>query len=156
MALPFPPLEQLSVAIESAINYTIQQITDAIHDALISVYNWIIGGIEWIINYIRGLMPFIITTVLTWTTIYKSVTSETMSLEKKVVSVFTAPFVSYVVGVLFDNLLPKAIRLPRFALPPRLVVEALADTVAYTSYTKMVTKTYIVEAEADTEAQIYY
>jgi len=156
MTLPFPSLEDIINTVQQSISYTVNTIYDSVRDALIEFYNWLMSSLEWLLNYIRGYIPYIIAIVLTWTATYKFATSENMSLTKRITGILLSPFIGLLGAGIIDGLLPRTVTLPRWTYPAILSVETIQETEAYISYMIRSTKTYLVEAEQPTEAQIYY
>ena len=149
------PLNEVVEAVEEAISYAVEQVYTRVRDALIATYNWLMASIEWVLNYIRGYIPYIVTGVLTWTMIYKFTTSERMSIEKKIVGIASAPFLAYISGVLIDSFLPREVRLPRWTYPAKMIAEGDIPIDAYASYMLRHIVVYYVRADAETDAFIY-
>ena len=156
MTLPFPSLEDLVDAVRSAIDYVINVIYTTVRDALISFYNWLMGSIEWLLNYLRGYIPIIVTIIVTWNALYKLYTNPNISIEKKILGIVGTPIASVLVGGIIDGLLPREIRLPRWSYPPLCIASTYAYTMAKTEYVIIGLAGYVGEAYAETEARGIY
>ncbi len=156
MTLPFPSLEDLVSAISSTVDYIVNIVCNTIRGALIDFYNWLMAGIEWLLNYIRANLPFVISVVLTWTALYKSITAENIPLTRRIMNILTAPLFSMFALSLVDALLPREIKLPRYSYPALAIASVYAETEARAEYIIRHRTGYVVEAEAETEARAIY
>ena len=107
----------------NSVMYWVFRIGKAIVNAFISVYNWIIGGLEWLYNSMR---PHLVKVLTLWFTFFgekRIIHSDTASLKKKIVGVFATPILSYLASEIICSFLPMEISLPR--------IEPLPEDIEY-------------------------
>ena len=96
-----------------SLTYWIGVIWKRVYNALVSFWNWILGGLEWIYNSIRPYLTNIITLWMTYYGIRKIIGSESMSVKNRVIGLFVTPFLSYIASEILASFLPNAVSLPR-------------------------------------------
>jgi hypothetical protein len=85
--------------------------------SLASVYNAIVGSVEWCYAQIVLYLPKFITITLTTIAWYEAITRPDVPFTRKIMSFATAPILSFLAGTILQAVIPSSIHLPRWMVP---------------------------------------
>jgi hypothetical protein len=122
-------LESLFKAITGFFSWLGQQIWNGI----LWVADQILGFIEWILNFARSILPYVLTITLAWWNTYYTLKNPNLSFRVKALRTLGGAILSPILAYIFDSIVPKSVRLPRFASIPRVapVPPLLVETVKH-------------------------
>jgi hypothetical protein len=104
--------------------YWIGKLYKMIYNALVSFWNWILGGLEWIYNVVRPHLVNLLTVWFTFFGVKRMIFSETMSLKNKIIGIVATPFLSWFGSMILASFLPMSITLPRASpLPEDVIID---------------------------------
>jgi hypothetical protein len=102
--------------------YWVGKLYKMIYNALVSFWNWILGGLEWIYNVIRPHLVNLLTVWFTFFGIKRMIFSESMSLKNKIIGIIATPFLSWFGSMILSSFLPTTISLPRSQYLPEDII----------------------------------
>ena len=109
-----------------SLTYWIGVIWRRVYNALVSFWNWILGGLEWIYNVIRPHLVNLLTVWFSFFGIKRMIFSETMSLRNKIIGIVATPFLSWFGSMILASFLPMSITLPRAQyLPEDIIIDEI-------------------------------
>jgi hypothetical protein len=109
-----------------SLTYWIGVIWKRVYNALVSFWNWILGGLEFIYNVIRPHLVNLLTVWFSFFGIKRMIFSETMSLRNKIIGIVATPFLSWFGSMILASFLPMSITLPRAQyLPEDIIIDEI-------------------------------
>jgi len=131
---------------------------EGIYKGFLWIIDSVIGFFEYTLNSIRGYLPYAIAIALSWTIITRSWESEKLSLPKKILLTFSAPFVGAVIGKMLNTIIPPGVQLPRFShviQPEKIEGKFNHSQISY-EYVKLADKYLTIKEDKFNHSQISY